>query len=187
MTKTLSPAVFLDRDGTMMEDRDYCSDPNDVKIFPGAAEALRRLKTNGFKIITITNQSGIGRGFLTVEQYRAVEAEVLRQLSSDLLLATYFCADVPGQVSDFRKPAPGMILQAAREHRIDLSRSFFVGDKESDVECAHNAGVCAIRVRTGPENDTIGTKADWIADDLAMAAEIIVNTLARPTKQPIGR
>src|SRR5437660_6944400 len=97
MANAPSAAVFVDRDGTIMEDRDYCSDPNDVKIFPGAPEALRRLKSNGFKIITITNQSGIGRGLFTLEQYRAVEAEVLRQLTSDLLDASYFCPDRPGQ------------------------------------------------------------------------------------------
>src|SRR5213080_5363418 len=99
MNSALSPAVFLDRDGTIIEDRDYCSDPNDVKIFPGAPEALRRLKSNGFKLIIITNQSGIGRGFFTLEQYRAVEAEVLRQLGDGLIDATYFCSDIPDQYS----------------------------------------------------------------------------------------
>jgi D-glycero-D-manno-heptose 1,7-bisphosphate phosphatase len=186
MSNALSPAVFLDRDGTIMEDSDYCSDPKDVKIFPGVPQALRRLKANGFKIIIITNQSGIGRGFFTLDQYRAVEAEVLRQLSSDLLDMTYFCPDVPGQVSSFRKPAPGMILQAAREHQIDVSRSFLVGDKETDVECAHNAGLRAIRVKTGSSNDTAASKADWVADDLPMAAEIIVNSLAAETPRSIG-
>src|SRR5205823_7841576 len=83
MTDALSAAVFVDRDGTIIEDRDYCSDPKDVKIFPGATEALRRLKSNGFKLIIITNQSGIGRGLFTVEQYLAVEAELLRQRSEE--------------------------------------------------------------------------------------------------------
>ena len=78
--ETRSPAVFVDRDGTIMQDTDYCSDPNQVKIFPGVPEALRRLKSSGFKLVVITNQSGIGRRLLTIDQYRAVEAEVLRQL-----------------------------------------------------------------------------------------------------------
>jgi D-glycero-D-manno-heptose 1,7-bisphosphate phosphatase len=175
MTDALSAAVFIDRDGTIMQDADYCSDANDVKIFPGAPEALRRLKSNGFKLIIITNQSGIGRGLFMLQQYRTVEAEVLQQLGAGLVAATYFCPDVPGQHSTCRKPAPGMILQAAREHQIDLSRSFLIGDKEIDVECGHNAGVRAIRVRTGPQRDTAGTKADWIAEDLPAAAEIILN------------
>src|SRR5205809_6016975 len=130
MSETLSPAVFIDRDGTIMEDCVYCSDPKNVKIFPGVREALRRLKSNGFKLIIITNQSGIGRGLFTVEQYRAVEAEVLRQLGDDLIEATYFCPDVPGQHSSCRKLAPGMIVEATREHNIDLCGSFLIGDKQ---------------------------------------------------------
>jgi len=174
MTDALSPAVFVDRDGTIMEDCDYCRDPKAVKIFPGVPEALRRLKSKGFKLIIITNQSGIGRGLMTVEQYRAVEGEVLRQLGGDLIEAMYFCPDVPGQDSSRRKPAPGMILQAKREHGIDLSRSFFIGDKEIDVECGRNAGVRTIRVQTGFQRDTVGSMADWIAEDLPAAAEIIL-------------
>ena len=173
MTDALSPAVFVDRDGTIMKDCDYCSDPKDVRIFPGVPEALRRLKARGFKLIVITNQSGIGRGLMTVEQYRSVEAEVLRQVDG-LIDATYFCPDVPGQHSSCRKPSPGMILQANREHGIDLSRSFFIGDKEIDVECGRNAGVRTIRVQTGFQHDTIGSTADWIAEDLPAAAEIIL-------------
>src|SRR5213595_3074894 len=174
-TKTRTPAIFVDRDGTIMQDVGYCSDPQEVKIFPGVREALRRLKSNGFKLIIITNQSGIGRGFFTNEQYRAVEAEMLRQLGAGLIDASYFCPDVPGQHSSFRKPAPGMILQAAREHRIDLSRSFFIGDKEIDAECGRNAGVHTIRVQTGFDSDTTDTVADMVARDLVAAAKIIVD------------
>src|ERR1700693_1647408 len=137
MNDTLSTAVFVDRDGTIMEDCDYCSDPKDVRIFPGVREALLRLKSKGFKLIIITNQSGIGRGLFTLEQYRAVEAEVLRQLGDGLIDASYFCPDAPGQHCNCRKPATGMIVAAAREHQLDLSCSFLVGDKETDVECGH--------------------------------------------------
>src|SRR5215831_922096 len=178
MSDALSPAVFIDRDDTIMEDCGYCSDPKDVKIFHGVPEALRHLKSNGFKLIIITNQSGIGRGLFTLEQYRAVEAEVLRQLGDGLIDATYFCPDVPGQYSTCRKPAPGMILSAMREHQIDLSRSFLIGDKEIDVECAHNAGVRAIRVRTGFQCETTGSMADWVADDVPAAAQMILKRVA---------
>jgi D-glycero-D-manno-heptose 1,7-bisphosphate phosphatase len=170
----LSPAAFIDRDGTIMEDCVYCSDPKNVKIFPGVPEALRRLKSNGFKLIIITNQSGIGRGLFTVKQYRAVEAALLRQLGDGLIDATYFCPDVPGQNSTHRKPAPGMIVDATREQQIDLSRSFLIGDAEIDVECAHNADVRAIRVRTGLQHDTTGSLADFQADNLPAAVEIIL-------------
>src|SRR5256714_12762197 len=168
------PAVFVDRDGTIMHDADYCSRPEQVRVFQGVSDALVRLKDAGYKIIVITNQSGIGRGFFTEKQYRAVEAEVSRQLGKGLIDATYFCPDVPGQPSKCRKPAPGMVLQAARELNIDLSRSFLIGDKEIDAECAHNAGVRAIRVRTGFDKMTDGSCADWVAEDLSAAAEIIL-------------
>jgi len=175
MIDALSPAVFVDRDGTIMQDVDYCSDPQQVKILAGVPEALKRLKSKGFKLIIITNQSGIGRGLFSVSQYRAVEGEVLRQLGNGLIDATYFCPDVPGQHSTCRKPAPGMIVAATRENQIDLSRSFFIGDKEIDVECGRNAGVRTIRVRTGFHCETTGSKADWVADDLPAAVEIILN------------
>src|SRR5947207_15412909 len=119
---TSSPAVFVDRDGTIMQDADYCSDPKDVKIFPGVPEALRRLKSKGFKLIIVTNQSGIGRGLFTLEQYRAVEAEVLRQLGDGVIDASYFCPDAPGHHCNCRQPATGMICAAARAHLLDLSR-----------------------------------------------------------------
>jgi len=173
-SKSKSPAVFVDRDGTVIHDADYCSSPEQVRVFDGVAAALRRLKNAGYKIIVITNQSGIGRGFFTEEQYHTVEAEVSRQLGNGLIDATYFCPDAPGQPSQCRKPAPGMVLQAAQEHDVDLSRSFLIGDKEIDAECAHNAGMRAIRVRTGFDKMTDGSCADWVAEDLPVAAEIIL-------------
>src|SRR2546428_2145320 len=170
-----SRAVFIDRDGTIMHDADYCSDPRQVRIFDGVSDALRQLKDKGYKLIIITNQSGIGRGFFTMNQYHAVEAEVLRQLGDGLIDATYFCPDVPGQPSKCRKPAPGMILQAAHDHHIDLSRSFLIGDKEIDVECGRNAGVRTIRVQTGFDRDTSGSIANWVTQDLVEATKIIVD------------
>ncbi|HYY35281.1 MAG TPA: HAD family hydrolase [Candidatus Binatia bacterium] len=175
MANELSAAVFIDRDGTIMEDADYCSHPKQVKVFPGVPQALWRLKSKAFKLIVITNQSGIGRGLFTIDQYRSVESEVSRQLGNGLIDATYFCPDVPGRHSSHRKPSPGMILQAKREHQIDLARSFFIGDKEIDVECGRNAGVRTIRVQTGFDRDITGSAADWIAKDLPTAAQIILD------------
>ena len=173
-TRAKSRAVFVDRDGTIIHDADYCSDPSQVLVLEGATAALRRLKDAGYKIIVITNQSGIGRRFFTEKQYRAVEAEVSRQLGNGLIDATYFCPDAPGKPSKCRKPQPGMVLDAARDHDVDLSRSFLIGDKEIDAECAHNAGVRAVRVRTGFDKMTDGSCADWVAEDLVAAAEIII-------------
>jgi D-glycero-D-manno-heptose 1,7-bisphosphate phosphatase len=177
MVEPLRPAVFIDRDGTIMQDADYCSDPQQVKLFSHVPEALKRLKSKDFKLIIITNQSGIGRGFFSVDQYRAVEAEILRQLGTDLIDATYFCPHPSDQGCDCRKPSPGMILQAAREHRIDLTRSFLIGDKEIDAECGRRLGVRTIRVRTGSDRNTSDSIADWVAEDLPAAVEIILNTM----------
>ncbi|PYK94352.1 MAG: HAD family hydrolase, partial [Verrucomicrobia bacterium] len=112
------------------------------------------------------------------EQYNAVHAEVLRQLGEPLIDATYVCPDVPGVESKCRKPAPGMILQGAREHAVDLSRSIMIGDKEIDVHCGHNAGIKAIRAQTGFESNTADSSADWIAQDFAEATEIILTKFA---------
>src|SRR5437763_689243 len=144
---TRHAAVFLDRDGTIMHDVDYCGDPKDVEVFSGTANALRRLKERGYKLIIITNQSGIGRKLFNEAQYRQVEAEVARQLGEGLIEATYFCPHLPGGGCKCRKPEPAMILTAADEHRLDLSRSFMVGDKKSDIECGRNAALKTILVQ----------------------------------------
>jgi len=144
-----APAVFFDRDGTLMEETHYCGDPARVRLYPGVSEALRKLKAAGFRAFIVTNQSGIGRGLITEEQYQAVQRELLRQIGEGLIDASYFCADVPGIPSTRRKPAPGMVLEAAAEFDLDLPRSWFVGDKTADIKCGRRAGACTIRVETG--------------------------------------
>jgi D-glycero-D-manno-heptose 1,7-bisphosphate phosphatase len=168
------PAVFLDRDGTLMRDVDYCGDPREVQVLPEAAGGLRRLKQNGYKLVVITNQSGIGRGYFTETDYRAVEAEFVRQLGDGLIDASYHCPDLPTASSIRRKPGPGMIFEAQRDHRIDLRRSFLIGDKVSDIGCGRNAGVRTILVQTGYGAGQENCGADWIARDIAHAAEIIL-------------
>ena len=168
-----SPAVFLDRDGTIMRDVDYCSDPNAIELFDGVIDALRKLKKAGFKLFVITNQSGIGRGYFTEQEYRAVESELNRKLGAELIDATYFCPDKPGKDSRRRKPAPEMVLEAARDHNLDLKRSFFVGDKAIDIDCGRNAGVRTVLVRTGYGHSE-KCAPDWTAENLADAAEIIL-------------
>ena len=168
------PAVFLDRDGTLMRDVDYCGDPGKVEVYPQAAEALRRLKENGYKLVIVTNQSGIGRGYFSEAQYHAVEAEFERQLGDGLIDASYYCPELPMAGSIRRKPGPGMIFEAQRDHRIDLRRSFFVGDKASDIGCGQNAGVRTILVRTGYGASEKNCRADWVARDISEAADIIL-------------
>jgi D-glycero-D-manno-heptose 1,7-bisphosphate phosphatase len=168
------PAVFLDRDGTLMRDVDYCGDPAKVEVFPQAREALRRLKENGYKLVIITNQSGISRGLFTEEEYRAVEAEFVRQLGEGLIDGSYYCPALPGSGSVRRKPGPGMIFEAQRDHWIDLRHSFMVGDKASDIGCGQNAGVRTILVETGYGAVQKKIEADWVARDISHAVDIIL-------------
>lgn len=169
------PAVFLDRDGTLMRDVDYCGDPSKVEVFAQASEALQRLKQKGYKLIVITNQSGIGRGYFTEMDYRAVESEFARQLGEGLIDASYHSPDLPTSNSVRRKPGPGMIFEAQRGHCLDLGRSFLIGDKASDIGCGRNAGVRTILVQTGYGAGETNAGADWVARDIAHAADIILN------------
>ena len=170
-----SAAVFLDRDGTIMRDVDYCGDPNHVDLLPGVPEALRQLKSRGYKLIVITNQSGIGRGLFSEQQYRSVEAELAQQIGDGLIDATYFCPHLPDDGCKCRKPSPEMVVNAARDHVLDLAQSFFVGDKPSDIECGRNAGVKTILVRTGYGRETDRELADFVAQDLPAAAKLIID------------
>ena len=170
-----TPAVFLDRDGTLMPDVPYCSDPAKVHIFDDTPDALRRLKAAGFKLFMITNQSGIGRGYFTEAQYHAVARETERQIGPGLIDATYFCPDAPDAATPRRKPGPGMVLEAARDHRVDLTRSFVIGDRHVDIECGRNAGVRTILVQNGRERNVDESHgADWEAPNLSVAADIIL-------------
>ncbi|NNM33188.1 MAG: HAD family hydrolase [Gemmatimonadetes bacterium] len=148
------PAVFLDRDGTLIEDRHYLSDPAAVRLFDGAAEAVRRLKEAGYAVVLVTNQSGIGRGYFTEKDYRAVHRELCHQLASQGadLDGAYHCPDAPGVAGEgttCRKPSPVLYRRAEGELGLDLRRSWFVGDKVSDVEAAELLGGRGVLVRTG--------------------------------------
>ncbi len=168
-------AIFLDRDGTLMREVNYCADPKQVEIFPGVPEALVRLKVAGYKLIVISNQAGIGRGIFTEAQYRLVEAAVARAVLPATFDAVYFCPDRPDLATERRKPAPGMVFEAQRDYDIDLARSFFIGDKAIDIQCGRNAGVRTILVKTGYGAKETAAAPTWVADDLSSAADIILN------------
>jgi histidinol-phosphate phosphatase family protein len=176
MSDSLRPAVFFDRDGTLMEDVDYCNDPAQVRPFPGTAEALRKLKARGFAIIVITNQSGIGRGRITLEQYYSVQARLDELLGNGTIDASYFCPHHPDEICECRKPLPQMVLQAADEHGLDLAKSFFVGDKDADVQCGKNACTRTILVETGYGAKHRNCGADHLAKDVVAAVEFILKT-----------
>lgn len=175
-------AVFLDRDGTIMEDTGYVGEPGAVRLIPGAADALRRLRDAGYALVVVTNQSGIARGFYTEEDYRAVQARLAALLAEGgaSVDAAYHCPhhpDVTGPC-DCRKPGLGLYTRAARDLGLDLGRSAFVGDKRIDVEPARAFAATAILVRTGQGNEEAarGVGPDTrVVPDLGAAADALLD------------
>jgi histidinol-phosphate phosphatase family protein len=147
----------------------YITDPEKVELLPEVLDSLQRLKTAGFRIIVITNQSGFARGLVTQEQYDAVQGRMIELAGPETIDATYMCPDFGPR----RKPSPEMILEAARDHGIDPRRSYMIGDKASDVLCGRNAGTRTIFIRTGHGLDA-PCEPDFIAANMAEAAEWIL-------------
>ena len=175
------PAVFLDRDGTLIHDRHYLSDPAGVELLPGAGAAVARLNRAGLFVVLATNQSGIGRGWFSEDDYRAVHRRLLELLAEQgaRLDADYHCplspeAPDPGAM---RKPGAGMFLRAAREHGLDLAASWFVGDRDRDVAPAHEWGGRAVLVRSAQSEADAGGGDGSIAivDSLAKAVDLILS------------
>ena len=177
----MNRAVFLDRDGTLVVEKNYLSDPGQVEIFPDAPEAMKRLQNAGFKLFIVTNQSGIGRGYYTLEAMHRVNARLLKELARhDIRFEKiYFAPEAPEEPSRGRKPSPQFLFDARDEFGIDLSQSYMIGDKLIDLECGRNAGVKkSILVRTGYgaalEPQIAGKLADAVVvDDLTAVAEWI--------------
>lgn len=145
-------AVFLDRDGTLIEEKDYLHKPEEVVLYPGAAAALKKLQDAGFKLFLVTNQSGVGRGYFTLEDVEKVHAHLANELARDGVKfeKIYVAPEHPDAPSRGRKPSPQFLFDARDEFGLDLSQSYMIGDKLSDLECGWNAGVKkSILVRTG--------------------------------------
>jgi D-glycero-D-manno-heptose 1,7-bisphosphate phosphatase len=177
----MNRAVFLDRDGTLIAEKNYLHRPEDVEIFPGAGAALKRLADAGFKLLIVTNQSGIGRGYFTLAEAERVNEHLRREFARDGVRfeKIYIAPEAPDQPSRGRKPSPQFLFDARDEFDLNLAESFMVGDKLIDLECGWNAGVKnSILVRTGygaeveresPEElkraavvDDLNGAADWI-------------------------
>lgn len=140
-------AVFLDRDGTVIEDRGYLRDPGAVRFLSGAIDGLRRLHDAGWPLVIVSNQSGVGRGIITATQAAAIHDRFTADLAEAgiALAGAYYCPHAPDRHCACRKPEPEMLLRAARELTLDLPSSVMVGDKTSDVEAGRRAGTRKIR------------------------------------------
>ena len=175
-----SAAIFVDRDDTLMVDMKYCADPDLVKLIPGAAEGLRALREAGYRVVVVTNQSGIGRGYFDAETLSRVNNRLrddLRREGADYD-ALYYCPHTPEDDCGCRKPKPGLLLQAASELEIDLASSYTLGDRNLDVEAGRAAGTKTILIsRTSiPANGGSDPEADVVASSVADAAKLILSS-----------
>ncbi len=171
--------VLLDRDGTINIDKHYLRTPDQIELLPGAAEGLRQLSELGLGLVVVTNQSGVGRGFITVERLAELHArlETLLQAEGVSLDGIYFCPHDPEKENcTCRKPLTGMAEQAIRDHGFDPAQAFMIGDKGVDILLGQAIGATTVLVRTGygAESERAGkVKADFVAPTLREAAQFI--------------
>jgi D-glycero-D-manno-heptose 1,7-bisphosphate phosphatase len=196
--RILHPAVFLDRDGTITPEVGYVLHPCKLTLLPGAADAIKKLSAAGFKVIVITNQSAVARGLMDIETLHAMNRRLNDLLTEEgaRLDGLYFCPHHPAEgkgeytrLCDCRKPAAGLFIKAAEEHSIDLSKSYIIGDKLSDISMAPALKAKGILVKTGygeselellsssnafPPDSDLPFKPDYVAGDISDAAGWIV-------------
>jgi D-glycero-D-manno-heptose 1,7-bisphosphate phosphatase len=178
----MNRAVFLDRDGTMIAEKNYLCRPEDVEIFPATPAGLKRLAGAGFRLFIVSNQSGVGRGYFTMADVDRVNAHLCGELARDGIRfeKIYIAPEKPDAPSCGRKPSPQFLFDARDEFGLDLAQSYLIGDKLIDLECGWNAGVKqSILVRTGYGAELERTEPDilkraMVVDDLNKAADWIL-------------
>jgi D-glycero-D-manno-heptose 1,7-bisphosphate phosphatase len=176
MTIDAKRAAFIDRDGTLIEEVNFLSRVEDLRVFPYTAEALRLLKDAGYLVIVVTNQSGIGRGIYDEAAMHSIHDAMQTELVS-LIDGFYFCPHLPCDGCDCRKPGLGMLRAAAQDFAIAMEGSWMIGDKKIDVETGHKAGIRSAMVMTGygrTHVNSLDVQPDVTADDLLAAVRAIV-------------
>jgi len=184
------PAVFLDRDGTIIEDVGFLRALSQIDLLPWSADAIRQLNDAGFAVVVITNQSGVGRGYYDEAHVQATHAALDTKLNAAgaRIEGYYYCPHYPGSVDprygiecDCRKPRPGLILEAASRHGIDLAASFMVGDRWRDIDAGAAAGCRTILIDHGYQERAPEHAPDAVVRSLAAAADWILSHPAPPT------
>jgi D-glycero-D-manno-heptose 1,7-bisphosphate phosphatase len=194
-TVTMRPAVFIDRDGTLTEEVGYVNHPSRLRLLPRSAEAIRRLNRAGVAAVVVTNQAGIARGYFSERMLEVVNADLLAQIgkAGARLDGVYVCPHHPTEgvppyraLCDCRKPKPGLLLRAADELQLDLTRSVMVGDKSSDLAVAPKVGARSVLVLTGYglgeweyRRDQLDVVPDHVAHDLLDAVDWALGETAR--------
>lgn len=178
----MNKAVFLDRDGTIIEDIGYLCAPGQIKFIPGSIAAIKSLKDAGYKIVVITNQAGVARGLVTEDMLQTIDKVMHKSIlsSGTHLDGIYYCPHHPEHGAfpykrecECRKPHPGLLKKAQKDLNIDLAASFMIGDKASDIEAGQRAGVRTVFVNSGPHQDQLAKltqQPDHLAADLRAAA-----------------
>lgn len=177
-------AVFLDRDGTIIEDVHYCRRPEDVTLLPNAAKAIALLNSATIPVIIVTNQSGISRGYFDWGTLEAIHQELQRALTRAhaRVDAIYVCPHHPDDRCGCRKPRPGLLLRAAAELGLELSTSYMVGDQHGDILAGQACGCTTVLVDSGPTRAAArGARPDFRASNLYRAAQWIVHHTPGPT------
>lgn len=178
-------AIFLDRDGTINVDTGYLSEPDSLVIIRGAKKGIRMLKKNGFMVFIITNQSGVGRGYFSLEQLEAVNQRLLQELAKDGIVIddVRFCPHHPQQKCSCRKPEPQLVSDLIRQYEIDAENSYFVGDKLLDVKTGKNVGCKTILISDDSgfifEEEEDWTQPDFVAKNLYEGAKWIVKDMKK--------
>jgi D-glycero-D-manno-heptose 1,7-bisphosphate phosphatase len=168
--------VALDRDGTIVVERQYLSAPDQLELLPGAAAGLRAMRAAGLELVIVTNQSAVGRGYFDMARLEEIHHRLGEMLAAEgvKITAIYVCPHAPDEHCPCRKPLPGLLLRAARELGFEPADALVIGDKPCDIDLGRAVGATTILVRTGygAEHESAGTiKPDYVADDLVAAAE----------------
>jgi D-glycero-D-manno-heptose 1,7-bisphosphate phosphatase len=182
MSASKRPAIFIDRDGTLIAEKNYLHKPEEVQFIEGAIAALQRALEAGFEIVMVTNQAGVGRGYFTLDDVTKVHNHIAREMSAQqvAMLHVYVAPEAPDTPSRGRKPSPQFLFDARDTYNLDLSRSYMIGDKIIDLECGWNAGVRrSILVRTGygtkvEQNEKDQLRNAIVVDDLCDAIDWIL-------------
>ncbi|BCS90217.1 D-glycero-alpha-D-manno-heptose-1,7-bisphosphate 7-phosphatase [Pseudodesulfovibrio sediminis] len=170
--------ILLDRDGTIIFDKHYLSDPDGVELLPGAVEGLKLMQAMGYGLVVLTNQSGVGRGYYDVASVNACNGRMMELLGEYGITVdgVFFCPHEPEAQCSCRKPASGLMDQAAAAHGFNPQEAFMIGDKEADMGVGRATGATTILVRTGKgaaHEERCRDSADYVVDDLVGAANII--------------
>ena len=171
------PTIFLDRDGTINErvEKGYVTSWDAFRFLPGAKEALRRLAQEGYRVLVVSNQAGVGKGLMSQTELDRITTRFCRQVdrSGGRIDEVFYCTHTPAEECDCRKPKPGLLLRAAEKYGVLLDRAYFIGDSDSDVLAGQRAGCRTILIRARP-TDGREAQADFVVNSLSAAVDVVL-------------